>query len=949
MEAYKHLMAKSDQEDDSLWLPLWMHLKDTAGVMKKLVHRWIPQSVVNASGLDFEEFEKTAVFTAAVHDIGKATCLFQSNITIKNNLKRDELEDAGFKICNPKGFPNKKGTPHSYAGQWILQSKTAGFNIERTICDVVGAHHGKPISSPRQDLLQFYEENFYGEGKNDFEAGVWENAWNNIVEEALKIAGINSTKDLPKLSIQAQVLLSGLLITADWIASNVKFFPLIDIEEIGSEEFYPERIEEGYKELEFPRGWMPGIAKISDKQFQERFGFLPNQVQKAMIQVVEGCGKPGIFILEAQMGVGKTEAALAAAELLASKDELGGVFFGLPTQSTSNGLFPRLYEWADSLSEDTVNSIRLAHGAAEFNDDYEKLIKKGESFVDNEEGEDGGLEVHPWFQGNKTALLSNFVIGTVDQFLMVSLKRKHFMMRHLGLAGKVIIIDECHAYDTYMNVYLDRSIQWMAAYGIPIILLSATLPGERREKLIKCYKEAYLKYNLKSNETTIRTEDEKWKKNTSYPILTWTDGEKICQKSIDQDVKEEEIQVEKIGSLDEMIFLLDESLKEGGCACVIMNTVKEAQKVYQRISADMEDADVLLYHAQFIMPDRAKKEKELLNHMGKNSRESDRRRYILIGTQVLEQSLDYDADIMVTQLCPMDLLLQRMGRLHRHDRERPELLKNPKFVILTDGDEPYDEGTKAVYGDYLLQKTWLTICNKKNTEGNVCFLLPEEIPVLVQDVYSDQNDKIIAEDISKEAMLQDEKDGTVWDSERTDFFENAKQEYDKKQKDKKKLAGNYLLKKPMDTIEKILVNSDSKKEENAESRVRDGTFAVEVIVMKREASGTITFLDDENGKIHLSPYDTPDNYVGRLIARQRINLPHIFSLDWNIKQTIGELEDQNKRNLPSWQQSTWLKGELILLLDEERCANLCGYQITYSKEMGLMYMKEEERDGGKGI
>lgn len=946
MEAYKHLMAKSDQEDDSLWLPLWMHLKDTAGVMKKLVHRWIPQSVVNASGLDFEEFEKTAVFTAAVHDIGKATSCFQSRIVIRKNMKRNELTDAGFTIRYPDDFNGK--TPHSYAGQWILQSDTTGFGIDKTVCDIVGAHHGKPVSSSKinqePDLLKVYETNFYGRENDSLSADVWKNAWREIVEEALKTAKLNSAGDFPRLSVQAQVILSGLLITADWIASNTEYFPLIDIDDTGSEALYPERITSGFEQLAFPEGWRSETVRINDKQFQERFGFLPNQVQRTMIEVVQECKRPGIFILEAQMGVGKTEAGLAAAELLASKDELGGVFFGLPTQSTSNGLFPRLYEWADSVSEDTVNSVCLAHGAAEFNDEYENLSQK--ILVDNEEEEDGGLEVHPWFQGNKKSLLADFVIGTVDQFLMASLRRKHFMLRHLGLAGKVVIIDECHAYDTYMDEYLDRSIQWMAAYGIPVILLSATLPEKRREKLIECYAKAYSKYNLGNRRPKCQTMNDGWEKNISYPLLTWTDGEEICQRAIDQDVKEKEIKIDTIGSPDEIILLLDESLKEGGCACVILNTVKEAQKVYQRILADMEDVEVLLYHAQFIMPDRAKKEKELLNHMGKNSRKSDRRRYILIGTQVLEQSLDYDADIMISQLCPMDLLLQRMGRLHRHDRERSEFLKNPRFVILMDGEKPYDDGSRAVYGDYLLQKTWQVISKKGDTEGNTCFSLPKEIPVLVQDVYSNENNKRISSYAFRPE--ETEKPESACADDKTSNLVKERLEYDEKQKAKKERAQRFLLKSPSGNIEGILENVDETIESAAESRVRDGISSISVILMIKETAGTITFVDKGERSVHLSPFTVPDDHTGRIIARQKMNMPHIFSQDWIIDRVIDELEKQNKQNLAAWQQSPWIRGELILLLDEDGYANLCGYQITYSEKMGLSYIREEE-NGRKGI
>ena len=295
------------------------------------------------------------------------------------------------------------------------------------------------------------------------------------MDEALKLAGAQAVSDLPVLTLEAQVLLSGLLIVADWIASNTTFFPLIPLEEYGDENVYPERIETGWKRVAFPDGWHSDVAWMDEEEFRDRFGFDPNEVQNSMLEAVNNAKDPGIFILEAQMGIGKTEAALGAAEILAHRQKEGGIFYGLPTQATSNGLFGRLYQWGAKVSEETVNAIRLAHSSSEFHEEYHQLMMRGRAYVDDD-GQDGsGLEVNPWFQGNKRALLADFVIGTVDQFLMASLRRKHFMLRHVGLAGKVVIIDECHAYDTYMNQYLERSLQWMAAYHVPVILLLPAL------------------------------------------------------------------------------------------------------------------------------------------------------------------------------------------------------------------------------------------------------------------------------------------------------------------------------------------------------------------------------------------------------------------------------------------------------------------------------------------
>lgn len=912
MENYKLLMAKIDHEDSGLWLPLWMHLKDTAGVMKKLVHRWLPESAVNASGLEFDDFEKAAVFAAAVHDIGKATSYFQSIISVKNHEKRDELLDAGFAVR--QNYASAGKTPHSYAGQWILQSDAAGFQINRSIADIIGAHHGRPLNSPLDDLLKIYEVNFYGAENDKNTRMVWKSAWKYFVDEALTVSGVQSADRLPGLSSKAQVILSGLLITADWIASNTNCFPLISVYDYGEPDIYPERVNKGFDKINFPEGWHPEVIRIDERLFAERFGFFPNNIQRTVTETVQQCRNPGIFILEAPMGSGKTEAALAASELLASEKGSGGLFFGLPTQATGNGIFGRLYDWAVSVSEDTANSIRLAHGAAQLNEEYSALFDSEAANVDDIETENGGLSVHPWFQGNKKALLADFVIGTVDQFLMASLKRKHFMLRHLGLVGKIVVIDECHAYDAYMNRYLDRTLEWMAAYGVPVILLSATLPAKRREDLIRSYVKSYLKYGLGRKQPVPDERDKNWNISQDYPLLTWTDGGTICQKKIKTEDKKHNVKISRIKSVQEALKQVDMLLKDGGCACIILNTVKKAQEVYETARTLICDAQILLYHAQFTMPDRAQKENLLAEHMGKNSTQSGRYRFILIGTQVLEQSLDYDADIMVTQLCPMDLLLQRTGRLHRHQRSRPGKLQNPECLILTDGEEIFDKGTEAVYGRYLLLKTWELLSEK--------LIFPDDIPRLVQETYSTDKDTFSAE------------------------ISEAGAEFDNMIRAKEQRAKRYMLERPPENIEKILENSDETVESAAQCGVRDCASSLDVLLMKEEENGYITGAGHDKEQLYLDPFAVPTNPEGRYAARQRLRLPYIFSQPWLIGKTVSELEDMNRRKLAMWQKSHWIKGELVLLLDRNGFAQLCGYSLSYSKEMGLKYIKKEEPDAG---
>ena len=204
---------------------------------------------------------------------------------------------------------------------------------------------------------------------------------------------------------------------------------------------------------------------------------------------------PGIFIFEAPMGMGKTEAALYGVELLAQKKGASGLFFALPTQATTNGIFPRVEKWLTDIVDDFDEnlSLRLVHGKAYLNEDFQRLAKNINT--------DANYEDHP-------SVIVN------DQFLLLSLKQKHLFLRHLGFSKKVVVIDEVHAYDAYMNQYLYQALKWMGAYNVPVIILSATLPAEKREELIKEYLIG------KGIKTRKQKHDRQIAKDT-YPLITY--------------------------------------------------------------------------------------------------------------------------------------------------------------------------------------------------------------------------------------------------------------------------------------------------------------------------------------------------------------------------------------------------------------------------------------------
>lgn len=895
------IIAKSGENGQ--WLPLWIHAEDTAGVMCYLINTQ-HQALSEICAMDYCDFKKTAILLAYLHDIGKITPLFQSCILKALPAEmRSVTEKNGITVqCD---FTKK--IHHSKSGETILLC--SGFPEE--LASIVGAHHGMPADNDECNIYSWEDlcspEVFFEKGKYKKEE-FWKNMYNKWCEYALERAEISDLGEIPRLNKRTQVLLSALLIEADWIASDQTKFDLLNEDEFLHFGDYPkDRIGRGLDKLNLPGVWESSQENIGNDDFKERFSFSMNEIQRSVIQTAEKCSNPGLFILEAPMGIGKTEAALAAAEILASKCSKNGVFFGLPTQATANGIFERIVSWVKFLSEQNEIpfdddyfslSINLSHGNADFMPLFEQI--KSESCNINDEDDASlnkfsGVTVHSFFSGAKKALLSDFVVGTVDRLLMAALKKKHAMLLHLGLAEKVVIIDECHAYDAYMNQYLDRALMWLREYNVPVILLSATLPAERRIKLVEAY--------CKKKNGSLSVDD------TAYPRLTYTDGDEVNSISLPIDIPDRKVRIICSVNDDCVAEQIKRAVEQGACVGIICNTVLRAQ-AFAEAAEKFGGANVILYHAQFTVPDRAKKENELKAAIGKESDSSKRKGVIVIGTQVLEQSLDIDFDLLITDLCPMDLLLQRIGRLHRHNRARPSGFETADCIVLQ--TDKIDNASSKIYTEWLLLKTKRLLPDAVN--------IPSDIDRLVSDTY-----------IYNESDSEEEN--------------RAYGEYERIVKDKKSKADNgYLLGKPKDskfhnTLHGLFSNGAGDSDKKGEAAVRDGISSIEVIVLVRNENGYLSLLPWYSDGRQLSPNVCPCYEDCKLIAQQKLRLPSAFCQPYMIDRTIRELEKTDEE-LVGFQQSHLLKGELVLILDEELKTNLCDFEISYSESKGLTYKKE---------
>ncbi len=914
--AYPFWAKKREKNSLPYWLPLSIHLEDTRGIAGVLWEQWLGDGqrnlIENSLDDDSKGKGKNLIqFLAAVHDIGKATPAFQKkegydNSKDLNFALLEKLEQAGFNGINELVLASSKHSPHNIAGQFLLFT----YGVNSDISTIIGGHHGKPVDTENDYKKQFaYKANYFqSENRESYIYKKWEKSQRDIFNWALETSGFEKVEDLPRIKQPAQVILSGLLIMSDWIASNEDYFPLFPINE---EDFIQKnRLEIGFSKWKKSNIWDAEYVSDFKNLYKKRFGFKPRNVQSILSEVIDKTENPGIFILEAPMGVGKTEAALIASEQLAYKTGRNGIFFGLPTQATSDGIFPRINTWLKCISEDLGERVqlRLSHGKAHLNKDFNSLARG----INIDDSREEGVIVNEWFSARKKTALDDFVVGTVDQFLMVALKQKHLALRHLGFSKKVVIIDEVHAYDAYMSQYLLEAIKWMGAYNVPVVILSATLPAEKRIDLLKNYMLGIGK-KWKRDERIKRDKD---LKTDAYPLITYNDGYEVYQIRQFEKIKDKNIKILKLDETN-LVNTVNEMISDGGIIGIIVNTVKKAQDIAIEFSKIFGKDMVELLHSSFISTSRIEKEKNLLKMIGKDANRPNQK--IIIGTQVIEQSLDIDFDVMISDLCPMDLLIQRIGRLHRHDKtERPKQHEEPVFYILgTNDDFEFEKGSSFVYGDYLLARTQHFLPESIN--------LPSDISQLVQKVYGFD--------------LKSKEDGLNLDDSLKEKYNTYKDSYKALITRKESKAKNYKISDPVlkkrsyaedNLIGWIQNPSPNQSEEKAYAQVRDITDTIEVIALKKVEDGYGLFPQNLNicGKID-------DKDVARNIAKNTLRLPNILTRPYNIDKTIEILEKYNHRYLGDWQSSSWLKGCLGIIFDENNEFTIGDIKIIYSEDYGV--------------
>jgi CRISPR-associated endonuclease/helicase Cas3 len=916
----KSLWAKKSvikETGEYLWLPLLTHLYDTKYTIRALYTNWLSRSQQELLAINNNEDagQQVIEFIAFLHDCGKATPAFQTksgydhNYDLDNELL-DKLANVGFTGLSVDMLTESRKSPHAMAGEAILEN----LGVNRTIGAIIGGHHGKPLDgiSAAKENEEDHTSNYLQTDKHTTEQNNWKSIHQELLDLALSECGYDSVDDLPQLTQPQAIIIEGLLIMADWLASseytkyydksihdlvNKQMFTLVNLDTTFDEIDEVDRFKTAWNNWHVSDKWEP--MNVDNEPYKTRWGFTPKPIQSMITNRIEATTDPGMIIVEAEMGIGKTEIALLASEQLAYKTGKSGLFFGLPTQATSNMMFGRVVKWLEYLSHnnDEEYLMRLATGNAGFNSEY--MAMTDANSVD-QENKESGVYTNSWFNGKKSILL-DFTTGTIDNLLQMGLKQKHLALKHLGLSRDVVVIDEAHAYDSYMNSFLYEALEWLGTYHVPVIVLSATLPIAKRNDLLNSYYHG--KYGRKLTRDGIVPDN--FDKEQGYPLLSILDGKQVSQYHDFPGNEDKHIQVELMDDNDEMLIASAlENISNGGVAGIIVNTIKHAQSIADQIPDDIPH---ILLHSSFLSTDRKKIEDEITSGLGKPTGENinDKLRpdkYIVIGTQVLEQSLDIDFDVLYSEIAPIDLLLQRVGRLHRHQRTRPQELENPKFYVF--GIQPNHEygNSKYIYPNYLLRKTEDLLTSE--------LVLPRDIPTLVNEVYSTDNDTAEYAELYK-AFSQETK------------IEQTK-------------AQVFQINNPRNKVGISIhgwLNNQQKvdSEQKALAAVRDISEGIEVILLKKNAENLLTTLDN----IQVMGYNE------KVIAMQTIRLPSAFCYPDIIENTIDELETITKNNV-DWSGSSWLKNAVCLVLDNNNNAKLGDYNLHYSSSNGLTYKKKED-------
>ena len=900
--------------------PLICHMYDVALVAKEMWESTFSpaQQKAMSESLGFGECRNTAglwcAFLAGLHDLGKASPEFQLQVEsvrgeVMERLRRNEVRVSTQHRLGLKSTPH--GTITAAALQDILSSE---FGLSKSLAGrlgtVAGGHHGTFPSS-----LQVEDTKGSGMGGTD-----WADLRRDLVNSLAELLGVPRDRKPVEIANGAAMVLAGFISVADWIGSNTDFFPHTAPSDLASYALYAQ--QQAGSALD-GLGWRLQPCPQGIRQFADLFPAIPepNDLQVKVEALAADLNGPGLVIIEAPTGEGKTEAAMYLADHWAECTGRLGCYFALPTQATSNQMFGRVRDFLKARYPGDPVQLQLLHGHAALSAEFEVLRANGNRLFAPQyagvesEGSQLGVIAAEWFTYRKRGLLAPFGVGTIDQALLAALQTRHVFVRQFGLSGKTIVIDEAHAYDAYMTLLLERLLEWLAALGSSVVVLSATLPNSRRVALMSAYRSG------------LGQKDPCQPAGAAYPRISWASGssppsaqsvrvsprseKRICLELLDGSLPA------RAGAPFELGEVLQEALGQGGCAAVICNTVRRAQGVYNALksffpeTAGDDGPELDLLHAQYLFRDREEREKRTLARFGKPGDGAVRRPYrgVLVATQVIEQSLDLDFDLMVSDMAPADLLLQRAGRLHRHERSaRPPGLESPRFLVFRpdiNGDVPrFDPGTAAVYDRHVLLRSWLALGHRRTLH------VPDDVEAVIEYVYDED---IRPDDL--QSPLREE-----WEETRKNLEAARGRERDE--------ARDRWIRSPSDRGPLWHLTENTREED-----APDFHRAHQALTRLASPSAPVVFLFGSGNRAwldaaHNEPVDlarTPSVDTIKRLLRRSVNVSD--------RRVVFEL----LRQAPpaSWRRSALMRNYRAVFLNDEGIAETGGCELSVDSETGV--------------
>ncbi|HVC38124.1 MAG TPA: CRISPR-associated helicase Cas3' [Gammaproteobacteria bacterium] len=688
-----------------------------------------------------------AAFWLSLHDLGKFSEAFQS--------QKPELFEA-LQCREPD--PAKPYTErHDSLGQWLWRDHLAdraledgwfggATELQMPGLDVwmraVTGHHGQP---PKAVPAYCAIDDYYSM-RDKKVALAFVDVMRDLLlpQSAAKIPAVLDAAQFEHVSQALSWWFAGVAVLADWLGSNTEFFAYQSAA-MPLEEYWRHARQQATKALQ-----ASGVVSqkiVARKSFADLFNEIttPSPLQQWAIdtEIMEG---PQIHLLEDVTGAGKTEAALTIAYRLMEKGAADSFFIALPTMATANAMYARMANFYKQLFAGDA-SLVLAHGSRQLVERFAASVFPSSHAEDDLEqvDETASARCTAWLADhNKRALLSQAGVGTIDQALLGVLHSKHQSLRLLGLFHKVLIVDEVHACDAYMQGVLEVLLEFHARAGGSVILLTATLSAHMKQALLAAY--------ARGRDSSCPSIQEK----KAYPLATsWRSS---FPNKLDEAPLGTRAAVKRTISIDyrhqqtEIVAMIDAALASGQCVCWIRNTVADAMGAFELYAKRLPQERLTLFHARFALGDRLAKEEDVLAAFGPKSNASKRAGRLVIATQVIEQSLDVDFDLLVSDLAPIDRLIQRAGRLRRHNRDvtgnrlaadEPDQRGMSLMVVFGPAwnAEPAANWFKnafpkaaGVYPDH--SQLWLTA--KALRVGN--FSMPDDARILIEGVFGEASE-----------------------------------------------------------------------------------------------------------------------------------------------------------------------------------------------------------------